>query len=46
VENIEYLEELPRDKKLIKGLAGTTEIGLLVAREINLEQEKKGWTKN
>ncbi len=41
VENIEYQEVLPQDKRLLKGLAGTTEIGLLVAREINLEQEKE-----
>lgn len=41
VENIEYRETLPQDKKLLKGLAGTTEIGLLAARDINLEQEKE-----
>lgn len=41
VENIEYVEVLPQDKKLLKGLAGTTEIGLLVTRDIDLEQEKE-----
>ncbi len=41
VENIEFGETLPQDKKLLKGLAGTTEIGLLAARDINLEQEKE-----
>ncbi len=41
VENIEYVEALPQDKKLLRGLAGTTEIGLLVAHAIDLEQEKE-----
>ncbi|MCR4395278.1 MAG: valine--tRNA ligase [Candidatus Saccharicenans sp.] len=41
VENIEYVEALPPDKTLLKGLAGTTEIGLLVARAIDLAAEKE-----
>lgn len=41
VENIEYVEALPSDKTLLKGLAGTTEIGLLVARTIDLAAEKE-----
>jgi len=41
VENIEYVEALPSDKTLLKGLAGTTEIGLLVARAIDLVAEKE-----
>ncbi|MGB9893072.1 MAG: class I tRNA ligase family protein, partial [Candidatus Saccharicenans sp.] len=41
VETINYVEELPSDKKLLKGVAGTTEIGILVARSIDLDQERE-----
>lgn len=41
VEDIKYIETLPSDKNLLKGLAGTTEIGLLVARTIDLAAEKE-----
>ncbi len=41
VDWIEYVEELPADRKLLKGVAGMTKIGLLVAAPVNLEQEKE-----
>lgn len=41
VEKIEYVDELPAEKKLLKGVAGTTEIGLLVTKSIDLRQEKE-----
>jgi len=41
VESIEYVRELPAEKKLLKGVAGTTEIGLLVTKFIDLSQEKE-----
>jgi len=41
VETINYVEALPTNKKLLKGMAGTTEIGILVAKAIDLAQEKE-----
>jgi valyl-tRNA synthetase len=40
VKKIEYVHQLPADKKLLKGVAGITEIGLLVTKPIDLSQEK------
>jgi len=39
VERIEYVTEMPSAGHLIKGVAGTTEIGLQLARSIDKEQE-------
>ncbi|HOM94675.1 MAG TPA: valine--tRNA ligase [Candidatus Saccharicenans sp.] len=39
VERIEYVTEMPSAEHLLKGVAGTTEIGLQLARAIDREQE-------
>jgi valyl-tRNA synthetase len=39
VERIEYVTEMPSADHLLKGVAGTTEIGLQLARAIDREQE-------
>jgi valyl-tRNA synthetase len=41
VEKIEYVQELPANRKLLKGVAGTTEVGVQVARAIDLNTEKE-----
>ncbi|MDY0231029.1 MAG: valine--tRNA ligase [Candidatus Saccharicenans sp.] len=41
VEGIEFVQELPVDRKLLRGVAGTTEVGIQVARTIDLKAEKE-----
>jgi len=41
VERIEYVMEMPSAEHLLKGVAGTTEIGLQLARAIDHEQERE-----
>ncbi|HEK84798.1 MAG TPA: valine--tRNA ligase [Candidatus Aminicenantes bacterium] len=41
VENIEYVDQLPAKEKWLKGLAGTIEVGLQLARSIDFRQEKE-----
>jgi valyl-tRNA synthetase len=41
VERIEFVQEFPVDRKLLRGVVGTTEIGIQVARVIDLKSEKE-----